>query len=75
MPWRYTPPQTMPERWAFAATLEAVLEDPTVPYEVARRDFAASLLGLSGEELYTLGHLLCLQLKTLQPLKTGGGVA
>jgi hypothetical protein len=71
-PWRSTPPQTLPERWAFAADLAAVLNDSSVPSERTRVTFAASLLGLSGEELFTLGHLVCAQLKTL-PVR--GGVA
>lgn len=63
-PWRSTPPQTMPERWELAASLARDLADPTLLYETARRSFAASLFGLSGEELYLLGLLICQQLRT-----------
>ena len=38
--------------------------DPAILYEQMRRRLAASLTGLSGEELHELGRLICAKLRT-----------
>lgn len=70
--WRGTPPQSQPERMQYAADLAAVMADPTVRFEAARRVLLAATAGLSGEELHSFGLLVVQQLKTPRAL---GGAA